>query len=703
MLKIKLQKLKKYRVLSYVYIFFLSNISLNTDVLANETVVLSTAIKRQSIVNNTTIFQDSTKQLGINDLIELKDHFDQVKGNEISLGYTNSILWAKFEIKNQIRAYQNWLLRIPYNSLNFITLYKVKDDEVVDSLVSGNGIPFRQRDFKHNNPVFPLGEMGNGTYTFYIKVDSESTKQLPLLIYDYETFYEEKNVADLLYGMFFGIMIVMIIYNLFIFLSLRDYNYLIYVGAISASVIFFASFNGYTFQYLWPNLPRFSFMILPISVAVWVIFSAYFARSFLETKRHTPILNKLLIGVTIIAGIGLTFGVFDQYAFSIRFAAGAAAINSILIITAGMKIWVMGYKTARYFTAAWLMLLLGAVLLVFQTFGWLPANFITMHAVELGAVLEVTLLSLALSDKFSIMKKEKEIAQEHAINLQRNANQQLELKVKERTFELNMQKEKIESSVRYAKRIQDVMLNGRDTIKSSFIDSFIFFKPRDIVSGDFYWVSQQENKTLVASVDCTGHGVPGAFMSLLGYNLLNEIVINQKIMDPSIILKKMDKGIRKMLNQEVSKNKDGMDLSLIAIDHEKEIIEFAGAKNPMIFIQNGDLSIIKGDKYAVGGVGKVKNKHFSTTVMEYSGDTMIYLYSDGFQDQFGGPKGRKYMTRRFREFLFKIHTLACEEQEEHIDNELNDWMEEEKQIDDILIIGLKLSEKDRFVKPSKFD
>jgi len=303
--------------------------------------------------------------------------------------------------------------------------------------------------------------------------------------------------------------------------------------------------------------------------------------------------------------------------------------------------------------------------------------------------------------------------------------QNLEAKVAERTAEVIASKaiiekknEDITSSINYAKRIQDASLPRMDKIKKMLPKSFLFFKPREIVSGDFYWCMHTEPKPiydelaafeenrqavigfepakiLIAAVDCTGHGVPGAFMSLIGNNLLNEIVISKGITSPEIILKELHKGVRNALQQAESDNKDGMDMALCVIDEKNKIVEYAGAKNPLIYIQNGELHEVKADKLPIGGSQKEKERTFTKHTININTPTTFYVFSDGFQDQFGGPEGRKFMIKYMKTLLLEIHTRPMEEQRSLLAHAIEDWMlyhphEPQRQIDDILVIGFQI-------------
>ncbi|MEM6297087.1 MAG: SpoIIE family protein phosphatase, partial [Bacteroidota bacterium] len=249
----------------------------------------------------------------------------------------------------------------------------------------------------------------------------------------------------------------------------------------------------------------------------------------------------------------------------------------------------------------------------------------------------------------------------------------------------------ITDSVRYAQRIQDSIMVEPKSALHHFEDGFIFFKPRDIVSGDFYWFSDEHDpRVVLAAVDCTGHGVPGAFMSLIGNDLLNGLVNIGGVTDPAEILTQLSAQVSKTLQQDRTDNRDGMDMSLIVLDKEKQTLEFAGAKNPLLVIQEGERKKIKGSRSSIGGDKRKPDPYVTHTFpLNPEGENYFYIFSDGFQDQFGGKDGRKYMTKRFYALLESIHSLPMDEQHKRLEKEFKSWLKNEKQIDDVLVIGIK--------------
>ncbi|AFM05967.1 Stage II sporulation protein E (SpoIIE) [Bernardetia litoralis DSM 6794] len=253
--------------------------------------------------------------------------------------------------------------------------------------------------------------------------------------------------------------------------------------------------------------------------------------------------------------------------------------------------------------------------------------------------------------------------------------------------------EQITSSITYAKRIQEAMLPNISNIQKVLPESFIFFRPRDIVSGDFYFFHhfEKEQKTILAAVDCTGHGVPGAFMSMIGNEILSRIVAENHIKSPAKILNQLNQGIKTALHKDETHIHDGMDLAIVCIDKKNKTLTFAGAKNPIFYIQNNQLEVIKGDKMPIGGSEREHKNNFTEHIIDISVPTTFYIFSDGFQDQFGGEKGRKFMVKNFRNLLFDIHTKNTAEQKQILYQTLKNWMgNKHKSIDDVLVIGGKV-------------
>ena len=298
----------------------------------------------------------------------------------------------------------------------------------------------------------------------------------------------------------------------------------------------------------------------------------------------------------------------------------------------------------------------------------------------------------AKSLESKIKRQEQILKEELTLQIEKRTQE-----VEEKTAELKIEKQKVEtahkdilSSMTYARRIQVALLPPKALLRQYVEQSFTFYRPKDIVSGDFYWMGVEKGKIFLAVVDCTGHGVPGALMSMIGNNLLNNIVHGSHMEHPHLILNEFNHRLRGTLHQDSNRNRDGMDVGLCVIDTNNKTLSFAGAKRPLIYIQDDKLHQIKGENISIGGLQK-KQVVFHKHVISFEKKTMFYMFSDGFIDQFGSSDDKKYGSKKFRDLLLQIAKESCDSQEYLFDKEISEWMGMDyKQIDDIMVLGFRL-------------
>jgi serine phosphatase RsbU (regulator of sigma subunit) len=285
------------------------------------------------------------------------------------------------------------------------------------------------------------------------------------------------------------------------------------------------------------------------------------------------------------------------------------------------------------------------------------------------------------------------------LNIKRlkNQNIQLEKTISERTIEIRSQRDEIESqkkeitdSINYAKRIQGAVLPNQKQIENLYPNIFVLYKPKDIVSGDFYYLNNVNNHTYIAAADCTGHGVPGAFMSMIGLKILDQVINDNKETEPHKILYSLNEGINTFLRQNENKTHDGMEIALCVFDYEKMLLKFSMANRPLWLIRNNLLTEYKPTKLPIGGIQEESlNEYVGNEINIHTGDT-IYIFSDGFPDQFGGDEGKKLMTKRFKDILVNLSNLPISHQKEALNNIMLEWKGQFDQVDDILVIGIKI-------------
>jgi len=273
--------------------------------------------------------------------------------------------------------------------------------------------------------------------------------------------------------------------------------------------------------------------------------------------------------------------------------------------------------------------------------------------------------------------------------LLKEKNQALD-KIEQQMLMLELRDKDMTDSLIYAQRIQEALLPSEDYFRKYFKDSFVLFRPKDIVSGDFYWIGEKGEKIFVVAADCTGHGVPGALMSVIGLEIIDKTINEDNIENPSAILSVMNKGLEKTFSREKNIGtiiRDGMDIGLCVIDKKKKKIEYAGAFFPLYLIRDDSLIEIKGDKIIIG----MNPEGLSYTRHEFDlrKDDIIYIFSDGYVDQFGGTENKKFMYRRFRYLLLTIHRFPVNDQKSILEENIKTWMNGNSQIDDIMVIGFK--------------
>ncbi|MFT4594969.1 MAG: serine phosphatase RsbU (regulator of sigma subunit) [Bacteroidia bacterium] len=260
--------------------------------------------------------------------------------------------------------------------------------------------------------------------------------------------------------------------------------------------------------------------------------------------------------------------------------------------------------------------------------------------------------------------------------------------------ELNEKNEDLLSSIHYARLIQNAILPSEDRFRKVLPGSFVFHRPRDIVSGDFYWLQEHDDKIMVAAVDCTGHGVPGAFMSIIGNNSLNAAVREEGLTTPSLVLDSLNRGVSSTLTLQADINdvgiKDGMDIAFVTIDYKNKKIQYAGAYNPLYIIRDGQLIETKGDKFPIGLSIDDRLKLFTNHTFDLIEGDVVYIFSDGYPDQFGGPMGKKFKYEQFRNLLLEIHELSPRKQFKQVSNRFEEWMGDLVQVDDVLVIGFRV-------------
>ena len=627
---------------------------------------------------------------------------------------SGTCFWFRFYFVNRSTHQFSFLLqRNDGSEFDEYKLYQRFDNEYVTIRKSGNMIHPRKKDVNISGSddlliYLPPGESD----TLYLRVTLGPESVLSSLIFTISTQHSvlaHDRSKRLVFGIFAGILMIMILYHIPLFVRGRENSYLYYILYILAFLFYFINKEGYIYELI-PRL-----ITTPITIfllEIFLLFYLLFGRSYLDTRNTLQSWDTILLiavwftvgGLILNFAIILLQGLGVDVLFFIELGGFAIMIVSaigclFLAIVPAMILTRENFQPARYFLFANLFLILGIA-----TNYALSDYTLGKHALEFGVTLQILTFSIGLSERINLLKKSREVAQRRIIDqLKENAalkdkvNRELEDKVQERTFEIQAQKEHIEKqnkeikySFDYAKKIQNTVLPGDEVFETLFGEHFIFFKPRDIVSGDFYWISQSDKRIVLTAADCTGHGVPGSLMSMLGITMLHEIVNEKGVMNSGEILNKLRLSIARTLKQEgrIGEQKDGIDMALIIYDTQTRILEFSGANNPIYIVRNGEMLEYKGNNMPVAYYEKMSD--FTSYTIEMKQGDRVYMFTDGYPDQFGGPQGKKFKYRPFKDLLLEIHERPMEEQHRILSLIFEEWKGDLSQIDDVLVIGLRL-------------
>jgi serine phosphatase RsbU (regulator of sigma subunit) len=391
-----------------------------------------------------------------------------------------------------------------------------------------------------------------------------------------------------------------------------------------------------------------------------------------KRKKISPELFILIPFVALSLQNAYMYSVMDVESFQKHTFAYIA-----LFIGAGMMVlWKPVY------TIGVVVITLLANIITFSLFSNLTLDQILINGGLLTGTVAIFTI-LLINTRYNLTKKE--IIARLALA---DSNKQLE-------FQKGIIEEKnkdITDSIKYARRIQEAILPQEHHLKQVVPNIFVLYKPKDIVSGDFYWFSQKGDNVLIAAGDCTGHGVPGALMSMLGSSFLNEIVNEREVLQPSRILDEVKSKIISILNQRNSElgSKDGMDIALINLDLANNKLQYAGAFNPFWVIRNGELIEIKADKFPIGNYAELTLNKFTNHNFDLLPGDRIYLFTDGYSDQFGGPMKKKFKYRQFKDLLISLPEGGMETQKNILNRTIEDWKGDLEQVDDILVIGIRI-------------
>lgn len=688
-----------------------------------------------SVPNFVYLLEDSTGELTLDQIILSKTDKDFTLNSTsyLNFGFTKSIYWLKFSMINETDTPRDFILGINYPLLFSIDFYSINGVNLEKHIASGERYSFSSREIKNRNYLFDLKLNPGITYNFYVRVSSQGGPlQIPIKIQAYKSFIDSENNELMINGLFLGMFVFVFLFNLFLMLIKKGMLNLFYSIYVALLTLFLLNISGFSFQYLWPNLPWFQKHSTLVFSGLANVFLILFAQRFFNYKlnfgRIYKISNGLIAFVLLLTILSLFEG---QFFATINLGLNISSLITVAFLT---LISMRGLRKQNhmhyYFVFSFIFFLLGVGLYVFNNLGIYTNSYIALMSLKVGFLLEVVLLMFAVLHKYKsienqtskeleniVLSRTKELEdqkkelliqkteiiyqRDKIINQHRNALKQSEM--------INNINKEINDSINYAKTIQNAVLTPKSKLDKALADYFILNMPKATLWGDFFWFYERNQRVYFAVADCTGHGVPGAMISMLGIAALNDIVLNEEYLSPAEILNKLSTIVEKSLHQpgNFGEAQDGMDINICMIDKVSKTILSAGTNNPVYifresvfaeqesYIKNYEfddnhLIAVLPDKLPIGYNHKARVS-FKNKKVNLKANDMIYLFSDGYADQFGGLQNKKYQQKRFRQLLSENATIFDNQmQHQHVQTNFKNWKGEHDQIDDVMIFGVRV-------------
>jgi len=675
---------------------------------SQDVIVLNEANLNHSIADQFTIYE-SEEDISIDDFLQWQPVLKKTKLNSsvTNLDFTTKTYFIYFSVICEPFDDGKYIFETARPITNIAELKLLSGTPKFRHVSkSGDAIPFKEKTIKSNRTLFPL-DVRSDQETFYVlklKSDGEIIS-LPMLFRNSQEFENQESIQQFSGGIFYGIFLFVIVIYLTFFMLLRDRLYLLYTIYVLCSGFLQFSLDGYLHKYVFTSGGYMTQHSVLFIAGLTVFFAFMYATEYLSLSGR---MRKVSMGLSIVV-LTTTFASLIPgtiYELSFPIINGFGLLTLIFLIAIGINVRKRDPSISILFLVGLFSLLIGGVLFILGNFSVIDIPELTQNSLKIGTLVEIICLSILMAGKYKSLQDEKKEAQKQLVVQLEETNIRLEQEVAERTKQIESQKVELKeknddfiASIKYAERIQNAILPHDQKFKKLLPDSFVLFKPKDIVSGDFYWIEEIEPNpnwpdgfTVYATADCTGHGVPGAFVSIVCSNLLKLGKTHKDVTSPGKALDFVNKEINETLNSEYSDEeiRDGMDVALCAIDIKNKILHFAGAKNGIYIIRNKELIEYKGNRKAIGNTGARDNETYDTQEITLETGDVIYSFTDGLVDQFGGPKQKKFMSKRFKELLLSIVDQPLQTQKDLIEKAFNDWKGSQEQIDDVLVIGVRV-------------
>ncbi len=631
--------------------------------------------------------------------------FKPVNSSMVNLGFETKDVWFYFETKNLSGSRLIRMLKLSNPIIDEVDVYKrIGNNTFIPVAKGGDQRPFAWRYNGNRELIFPLRLDPHSTNGFLFRVNNGGEQFYFQSSLEKGSYIQVKHGnKQVFYGLLFGVMIFIIILNLAIGILFRQRIAYIYTLYGVSFTLLQMSLLGFGTTWLWTDQYFISNRANPVLASLGVLFFLNFTYRYLElhinTPKIKPVVRFIQAGLLINVFVSLIPGTIFMNISAITVNALTLILNLFIIYPLIVTLRT-GSRTAKSYLIAFSILQISVFAFVLRNFGVIPNSFLADNGLQIGFAVEMIILTFGILQRFKIMNDASISVLAEANELKENLNIQLEAEVELRTKEvieqrneLEQKNEEITSSIIYAKRIQNALLPSTSYYSSLIPNLNVFYYPKDIVAGDFYWVKRirigEDTWKFVAVADCTGHGVPGAMMSVLCMNALNESARLLEEADPADLLTRVSSYLRNYLLTDGMELSDGMDISVACYNSEKQILRFCGANNPLWILSENDIQVLPPTKRPVGK--SESSLPFELHEMKYQENQRILLFSDGCIDQFGEETGKKLKTPGLKKLVLEQYDSSPKAHLQKIEQGLFRWMGAEEQLDDICMMLIDLN------------
>lgn len=630
--------------------------------------------------------------------------FKPVNSRMVNLGFETKDVWFYFETKNLSKSRLIRMLKLSNPIIDEVDVYKrIGNSIFIPVAQGGDQRPFSWRYNGNRELIFPLRLDPHSTNGFLFRVNNGGEQFYFQSSLEKGSYIQVKHGnKQVFYGLLFGVMIFIIILNLAIGILFRQRIAYIYTLYGATFTLLQMSLLGFGTTWLWTDQYFISNRANPILASLGVLFFLNFTYRYLELHINTPKIKPIVRTIQAILVMNVCLSLIPGTAFM---NISAITVNAMTLLLNLFIIYPLivtlktGSRTAKSYLVAFSILQISVFAFVLRNFGVIPNSFLADNGLQIGFAVEMIILTFGILQRFKIMNDASISVLAEANELKENLNIQLEAEVELRTKEvieqrneLEQKNEEITSSILYAKRIQNALLPSSSYYSNLIPNLNVFYYPKDIVAGDFYWIKHirigDDIWKFVAVADCTGHGVPGAMMSVLCMNALNESSRLLEDADPAELLTRVSSYLRNYLLTDGMELSDGMDISVACYNSEKQILRFCGANNPLWILNEDEIQVIPPTKRPVGK--SESSLAFELHEMSYPKNQRILLFSDGCVDQFGEKTGKKLKTPGLKQLVIDQYDSNPENHLQKIEAGLMKWMGKEEQLDDICMMLIDL-------------